>query len=91
MVLECKTCAFPISPGAASGFGVPVSRWLRREMSGFLRETLLSESTYSRMEGLVAAERTEPIRIKGFSQPVPVYRMTLPIGAYLGFASRKES
>ena len=55
------------------------------------REILLWESTYSKVEGLVAAEQTEPIRIKGFSQPVAVYRMTLPAGAYLGFASRKES
>ena len=55
------------------------------------RETLFSESTYSAVEGLVAAERTEPVSIKGFRQPVPVYRMTLPVGAYLGFTSRGDS
>jgi asparagine synthase (glutamine-hydrolysing) len=42
---------------AKMGFGVPVSRWLRREMSGFLRETLLSEKALGR--GLF---RPEPLR-----------------------------
>ena len=39
------------------------------------RETLLSQSTFSRLEGLVAAEKLEPIHVKGFTEPVPVYRM----------------
>src|SRR5207248_8943848 len=41
------------------------------------RETLLSESTYLRVEGLVAAEKLEPLKVKGFTEPVPVYRMVL--------------
>lgn len=39
------------------------------------RQTLLAESTYFRVEGLVAAEKLEPLQVKGFSEPVPVYRM----------------
>ncbi len=42
---------------AKMGFGVPVSRWLRRELSGYLRETLLSERALGR--GLF---RPEPLR-----------------------------
>ncbi len=38
-------------------------------------ETLLAESTYSRVKGLVAAEKIEPIQVKGFTDPIPVYRM----------------
>ncbi len=33
---------------AKMGFAVPVSRWLRSEMSGFLRETLLSQKALGR-------------------------------------------
>ncbi len=40
-------------------------------------ETLLAESTYRMVEDLIAAERLEPLDVKGFSEPVPVYRMTL--------------
>jgi len=40
-------------------------------------EVLMSESTYLRVEGLVAAERLEPLQVKGFTQPVPVYKMAL--------------
>jgi class 3 adenylate cyclase len=40
------------------------------------RETLLGESTYVRVEGLVAAEKLEPLQVKGFTEPVPVYRMS---------------
>lgn len=39
------------------------------------RETLLAESTYELVRDLVAAERLEPLAVKGFSQPVSVYRM----------------
>jgi adenylate cyclase len=38
-------------------------------------ETLLAESTYSRVKGLVAAQKIEPIQVKGFTDPIPVYRM----------------
>ena len=41
------------------------------------RQTLLAESTYVRVEGLVAAEKLEPLQVKGFTEPVPVYRMNL--------------
>jgi adenylate cyclase len=41
------------------------------------RETLLSASTYSRVEDLIAAEKVAPLQVKGFTEPVPVYRMTL--------------
>ena len=41
------------------------------------RQTLLAQSTYVRVEGLVAAEKLEPLQVKGFTEPVPVYRMTL--------------
>lgn len=39
------------------------------------REILLSESTYQAVRSKVAAERLEPVKVKGFSDPVPVYRM----------------
>lgn len=39
------------------------------------REVLLAESTYRRVRDLVAAERLEPMEVKGLSQPVDVYRM----------------
>jgi class 3 adenylate cyclase len=38
-------------------------------------EVLLGESTYKKVQDLVAAERLEPMEVKGFSQPVEVYRM----------------
>jgi class 3 adenylate cyclase len=38
-------------------------------------ETLLAESTYARVKGLVAAQRIDPIQVKGFTDPIPVYRM----------------
>jgi len=40
-------------------------------------EILLSESTYRLVQDLVAAQRLEPLRVKGFREPVPVYRMTV--------------
>ncbi|HET7840508.1 MAG TPA: adenylate/guanylate cyclase domain-containing protein [Terriglobia bacterium] len=40
-------------------------------------EILLAESTYRLVQDLVAAERLEPLTVKGFSEPVPVYRMTI--------------
>ncbi len=40
-------------------------------------EILISESTYTRVQDLVKAERVDPITVKGFSQPVPVYRMLI--------------
>ncbi len=41
------------------------------------REILLAESTYELVRDLVAAERMEPLRVKGFTDAVPVYRMTV--------------
>ncbi len=38
-------------------------------------ETLLSESTYDLVRDLIAAEKGEPVRVKGFSESVPVFRM----------------
>ena len=38
-------------------------------------EVMLAESTYLRVRDLVAAERLEPMEVKGFSRPVEVYRM----------------
>ncbi len=40
-------------------------------------EVMLAESTYQRVRDLVAAERLEPMEVKGFSRPVEVYRMRL--------------
>lgn len=40
-------------------------------------EVLLAESTYHRVRDLVAAERLEPMEVKGLSQPVEVYRMRM--------------
>lgn len=40
-------------------------------------EVMLAESTYQRVRDLVAAERLEPMEVKGFSRPVDVYRMRL--------------
>jgi class 3 adenylate cyclase len=40
-------------------------------------EVLLAESTYDRVRDLVAAERLEPMQVKGISQPVEVYRMRM--------------
>jgi class 3 adenylate cyclase len=39
------------------------------------QETLMAESTYQRVSGLVAAEKIAPLQVKGFTDPVPVYRM----------------
>jgi class 3 adenylate cyclase len=41
------------------------------------RETLMAQSTYERLEGLVAAERLEPVQVKGFKEPVPLFRMAV--------------
>jgi adenylate cyclase len=38
-------------------------------------ETLLAESTYDRVKGLVAAQKIEPLHVKGFTEPIPVYKM----------------
>jgi class 3 adenylate cyclase len=40
-------------------------------------EILLAESTYRLVQDLVAAQRLEPLPVKGFREPVPVYRMTV--------------
>lgn len=39
-------------------------------------ETLIPEDTYHLVRALVSADRLEPQHVKGFSQPVPVYRIT---------------
>src|SRR5437764_13821552 len=38
-------------------------------------ETLIGESTYQRVSGLVAAQKSAPLQVKGFTDPIPVYRM----------------
>lgn len=39
-------------------------------------EILIPEDTYNIVRALVTADRLEPQQVKGFSQPVPVYRVT---------------
>jgi class 3 adenylate cyclase len=39
------------------------------------REILVAESTYKIVQDFVAAQRLEPVKLKGFSEPVPVYRI----------------
>lgn len=39
------------------------------------QEILISESSYQVVQDLVAAEKLEPVQLKGFSEPVPVYRI----------------
>lgn len=41
------------------------------------REILLSESTYEMVRDLIAAQPMEPLSVKGFRDPVSVYKMTL--------------
>jgi class 3 adenylate cyclase len=41
------------------------------------RQILLAESTYQLVRDLIAAERMDPLPVKGFSEPVSVYRMTI--------------
>ena len=39
-------------------------------------QTLLDEETYRRMSLPIAAESLEPVEVQGFSEPVPVYKLT---------------
>ncbi len=39
------------------------------------RETLMAESAYQSVRGAVAAVRLEPLVVKGFSEPISVYRL----------------
>ena len=39
------------------------------------RETLLAESTYLLVQDLIAAQRMDPVNVKGFSDPIPVYKI----------------
>jgi adenylate cyclase len=41
------------------------------------REILLSESTYQAVRSKMAAQRLEPVNVKGFNGPVPVYRVII--------------
>jgi adenylate cyclase len=41
------------------------------------REILLSASTYQAVRTRISAQRLEPVKVKGFSDPVPVYRMVI--------------
>jgi class 3 adenylate cyclase len=41
------------------------------------REILMSESAYQEVRDLVAAEPVEPLDIKGFSEPIKAWRMTV--------------
>jgi class 3 adenylate cyclase len=38
-------------------------------------ETLLAERTYQRVKDLVAAKKIAPLQVKGFTDPIPVYKM----------------
>jgi class 3 adenylate cyclase len=38
-------------------------------------EILLSESTYQAVKGLISAQRLDPLTVKGFREPVPVYKI----------------
>jgi class 3 adenylate cyclase len=38
-------------------------------------ETLLAESTYEIVKGLIAAQKIAPLTVKGFTEPIPVYKM----------------
>jgi class 3 adenylate cyclase len=40
-------------------------------------EILLSEPTFLAVKGLISASRVDPLNVKGFSEPVPVYKMTV--------------
>jgi class 3 adenylate cyclase len=40
-------------------------------------EILLAQSTFHFVKDLVAAQELDPIQVKGFTDPVPVYRMTV--------------
>lgn len=40
-------------------------------------EILLSEPTFLTVKGLISATRVDPLNVKGFSEPVPVYKMTV--------------
>jgi class 3 adenylate cyclase len=41
------------------------------------REILLSESTYALVSDLIAAQPLEPVSVKGFSEPVSIYKMVV--------------
>jgi class 3 adenylate cyclase/uncharacterized protein YdbL (DUF1318 family) len=41
------------------------------------REILMSESAYEQVRDLVAAEAAEPLDVKGFSEPINAWRMTV--------------
>lgn len=38
-------------------------------------ETLIAEGTYQRVKGLVAAQKIAPLQVKGFREPIHVYKM----------------
>jgi class 3 adenylate cyclase len=40
-------------------------------------EILLSEAAYQRVSGLVAAQPMEPLKVKGFTEPVSMYKMVI--------------
>jgi class 3 adenylate cyclase len=40
-------------------------------------EVLLSESAYQQVRQMVPAEKLEPVQVKGFSRPIPVYRIVV--------------
>ena len=40
-------------------------------------EIWIAQATYDKVEGLVAAEKLQPVQVKGFSERVPVYRMAV--------------
>ena len=48
------------------------SRLCSRAAAG---ETLLAERTYQHVKDLVAAQKIAPLQVKGFTDPIPVYKM----------------
>jgi adenylate cyclase len=55
--------------------GTPVNLASRLCAAASRREILMAESTFADVRGLVAAERLDPMPIRGLNQPVVVYRM----------------
>lgn len=58
-----------------TAIGAPVNLAARLCSAAEPNETLLSDTTFDRVRGLVAAEPAPPLTVKGFSAPVHAFRM----------------
>ena len=58
-----------------TAIGAPVNLAARLCAAAEPNETLLNDTTFEAVRGLVAAEPAPPIAAKGFSAPVAAYRM----------------